>query len=174
MTKPKSAAASQRSDSYGCNPDSSLRLAMWHVAARLRTLLCASVPRSSQRNSRHAPPSPSNVPFENDQDVFLLLDQLGERFGRVWRETDDEDTDFEAVVRHLLEGQFSNPVRVVAFNTAEGWSRDVSDEVADELRECCADRGETPTSVLEFLERHDTERPVQLPLPIAIRPTGKK
>jgi hypothetical protein len=120
------------------------------------------------------PFSPSIVPLGEDQDVYLLLDQFGGPLGRAWRETDDEDTDFEAVVRHLLEGQFSNPVRVVAFNTAEGWSRDVSDEVADELRECCTDRGETPTSVLEFLERYDTERPVQLPLPIAIRPTGKK
>jgi hypothetical protein len=120
------------------------------------------------------PFSPSIVPLGEDQDVYLLLDQFGGPLGRAWRETDDEDTDFEAVVRHLLEGQFSNPVRVVAFNTAEGWSRDVSDEVADDPRERCADRGETPTSVLEFLERHDTERPVQLPLPIAIRPTGKK
>jgi hypothetical protein len=34
----------------------------------------------------------------------------------------------------LLEDQYSNPVRVVAFNTAEDWSRGVSDDVADELR----------------------------------------
>jgi hypothetical protein len=112
--------------------------------------------------------SPSIVPSDEDRDVYLVLDQLGQRFGRVWRETDDEDTDFEAVVRHLLEGQYSNPVRVVAFNTAEGWSRDVSDDVADELRQRCADRGEVPASIIDFLERHDTGRPVQLPLPMAI------
>jgi hypothetical protein len=29
-----------------------------------------------------------------------------------------------------------NPVRVVAFNTAEGSSRDVSEEIADELAQC--------------------------------------
>jgi hypothetical protein len=32
-----------------------------------------------------------------------------------------------------MEGQFNNPVRVIAFNIGEGWSRDVSDHVAWEL-----------------------------------------
>jgi hypothetical protein len=49
-----------------------------------------------------------------------------------------------------------------------GWSRDVSDDVAEELRERCADRGETPPSLVEFLERYDTGQPVQLLLPIAV------
>ena len=60
------------------------------------------------------PFSPSIVPSGEDQDVYLLLDQFGERLGRAWRETDEDDTDFEMLIRHLLEGQYSNPVRVVA------------------------------------------------------------
>ena len=98
---------------------------------------------------------------------LLGLDEFG-RLGRAWRETDEEDTDFETLIREMLEGQYSNPVRVVAFNTAEGWSRDVSDDVADELRERCADRGEVPAFLVDFLERHDTRTPVQLPLPMQI------
>src|SRR5215467_908490 len=82
---------------------------------------------------------PSIVPWGPSQDVFLVLDQFGERLGRAWRETDENDTDYETLIRHLLEGQCNNPVRVVAFNTDEGWSRDVSDDVADELRTRCAD-----------------------------------
>jgi hypothetical protein len=82
--------------------------------------------------------------------------------------TDEDDTDYETLIRHLLEGQCNNPVRVVAFNTDEGWSRDVSDDVADELRERCAQRGAVPDFLLDFLERHDTGRLVQLPLPMAI------
>jgi len=78
---------------------------------------------------------PSIVPSGPSQDVFLVLDQFGERLGRAWRETDENDTDYETLIRHLLEGQCNNPVRVVAFNTDEGWSRDVSDDVADELQE---------------------------------------
>jgi hypothetical protein len=120
------------------------------------------------------PFSPSIVPDGADQDVYLVLNQFGERLGRAWCETDEADTDFRTLVRHLLEGQYSNPVRVVAFNTAEGWSRDVSDEVADELRERCTDRGETPASLLEFLERYDTGRPMQLLLPIATDDESKR
>jgi len=40
--------------------------------------------------------------------------------------------------------------------------------VADELRERCAQRGTVPAFLLDFLERHDTGRPVQQPLPMAI------
>ena len=39
------------------------------------------------------------------------------------------------MVRNLLEGQYENPVRIVAFNTAEGWSRDVTVDIADEPRQ---------------------------------------
>jgi len=97
--------------------------------------------------------SPSIVPDAADQDVYLVLNQFGERLGRAWCETDEEDTDYRTIIRHLLEGQYSNPVRVVAFNTAEGWSRDVSDDVEDELRERCANRGEVPSYLADFLER---------------------
>ena len=113
--------------------------------------------------------SPSIVPTgAGGTDVYLVLDQLGQRFGRVWRETDGEDTDLKTVILQLLEGQYTNPFQVVAFNTAEGWSRDVSDDVADELRQRCADRGEIPGFLENFLERHNTGTPVQLALPIQI------
>ena len=79
-----------------------------------------------------------------------------------------QQTASHLLIRHLLEGQCNNPVRVVAFNTDEGWSRDVSDDVADELRERCAQRGAVPDFLLGFLEAHDTGRPIQLPLPMAI------
>jgi hypothetical protein len=56
---------------------------------------------------------PSIVPSGPSQDVFLVLDQFGERLGRAWRETDENGTEYETVIRHLLEGQCNNPVRVV-------------------------------------------------------------
>jgi hypothetical protein len=37
--------------------------------------------------------------------------------GRAWREADYEATDLETVIRDLLTGQYSNPIRVVAFNS---------------------------------------------------------
>jgi hypothetical protein len=47
---------------------------------------------------------------------------------------DVETTDLETVILDLLEGQYKNPVPVVAFNTAEKWSQDVTADVAHELR----------------------------------------
>ena len=62
--------------------------------------------------------SPSIVPGI-DRDVFLVLDDFG-RMGCAWRETNVEDTDLEAVIQDLLEGQYSNPVRVIALTSRKG------------------------------------------------------
>jgi hypothetical protein len=51
--------------------------------------------------------TPSIVPRRDDQDVYLVVDDLG-RLGRVWREADFETTDYESVVTDLLEGQYKN------------------------------------------------------------------
>jgi hypothetical protein len=51
-----------------------------------------------------------------------------------------------------------NPVRIVAFNTAEGWSRDVSFEIAGELVERCAERGEIPACLRDILRRYQRTR----------------
>ena len=73
--------------------------------------------------------------------------------GCAWRETNVEDTDLEAVIQDLLEGQYSNPVRVIGFNLSEGWVRDVSEEVARRLRQHCANEGsELPGSLYQFVE----------------------
>src|SRR6185295_6605516 len=77
--------------------------------------------------------TPSIVPAENDETVYLLADDFG-RYGRAWSEADYEATDLETVIQDLLTGQYSNPIRVVAFNTAERWSEDVSEDIAGELR----------------------------------------
>lgn len=79
---------------------------------------------------------PSIVPNGDDRNVYLVVDDFG-RNGRAWREADVEATDLETVILDLLEGQYKNPVRVVGFNTAEGWSQDVSADVAHELRHRC-------------------------------------
>lgn len=75
--------------------------------------------------------TPSLVP-SFDVTVHIVLDDFGQA-GRAYRETDEEKADLEEVVNDLLSGQFNNPLRVIAFNTAEGWSCDVSEDVAWEL-----------------------------------------
>src|ERR1700744_2208811 len=81
--------------------------------------------------------TPSIVPkADDDQTVYLVLDDFA-RNGRAWRETDVERTDLETVIVDMLEGQYKNPVRVIAFNTSEKWSQDVSADVVGELRHRC-------------------------------------
>ena len=111
--------------------------------------------------------SPSIAPFSpDDVDIYLVLDDFGQ-LGRSWREVDEERTDRETVIRDLLEGQYSNPLRVVAFNTAERWSCDVSEEIADELgRRIVLECRETPARLEGFLDRQGSDRPAQLPLPL--------
>jgi len=75
--------------------------------------------------------TPSIVPPTRLHDVYLV-DDLG-RIGRVWREADYEATDYETVVTDLLDGQYKNPVGIFAFNTAEGWARDVSADIASRV-----------------------------------------
>ncbi len=70
------------------------------------------------------PRAPSIVPDEHDQTVYLVADYF--KTGSVWREADYEDTELETVIQDLLSGQYNNPIRVVAFNTVEHWSQDVS------------------------------------------------
>lgn len=62
--------------------------------------------------------TPSIVPRADDQDVYLVVDDLG-RLGRVWREADVEVTDFETVVTDLLAGQYKYPIGIFCFNAAE-------------------------------------------------------
>ena len=96
--------------------------------------------------------SPSIVPREANQDTYLVLDDFGGRLGRAWRETDEEDTDRETLIRDLMDDQNSHPARIAAFKTAEGWSRDMTMKIADEQRRKSAEYDEVPASVQEFLE----------------------
>jgi hypothetical protein len=92
--------------------------------------------------------SPSIVP---KGDIYLVLDDFGP-LGRAWRETDEEGANRASLVRNLLDGQYEDPVCIVAFNIAEGWSRNVTREIADEVRRRFIEHEDAPASLLKFLE----------------------
>jgi hypothetical protein len=95
--------------------------------------------------------SPSIIPGF-DTDVYVVLDDFGQ-LGRVYREVDEDKADRETVIRSLKEGQYNNPVRIVCFNTAEGWARDVTNEIALEIRDRAERAGEELSSGLaSFIE----------------------
>jgi hypothetical protein len=70
-----------------------------------------------------------------------------------------------AFISDLLSGQYSDPVRVVGFNTADRWARDVSEDVAEELRRRCKRQGaDVPAHLKGFIERHENRDRAQLRL----------
>lgn len=108
------------------------------------------------------------VPLDRlDRDIYLVLEDFGARAGCSWREIDEQDTDRETVLRDLISGQYAYPVRIVAFNVIEGWSRDATGEVADELGERAAGNIEITPALRAFIEAN-ASRPfaVQLALPL--------
>jgi hypothetical protein len=69
------------------------------------------------------------------------------------------------VIQDLIEGQYHNPIGVFGFNPRKGWSRDVSEDVAQEIRRRCdlQDR-DLPPELQDFVERHEGQRQLTLRL----------
>jgi hypothetical protein len=118
---------------------------------------------------RKSSSTPSIVPDDRDQNVYMVADDLG-RLGAVWREADVEKTDLETIVQDLLTGQYTNPIRVINFNTSEGWSQDVSTDVARELRQRCDQQmRDVPFFLQDFVDRYEGRyHDVQLRLPMGM------
>jgi hypothetical protein len=84
--------------------------------------------------------SPSIIP-NLVHEVYLVLDDFG-KLGRAYRETDENEADKETTIRRIEEGQFNKAVRVIAFKTNEGWARDVTEDIAREIIDRAARKGE--------------------------------
>jgi hypothetical protein len=89
---------------------------------------------------------------KSDNTVFLVLDGFG-KLGRAYVETDERDANKETIVDNMITGQYTSPLRVVAFNVAEGWARDVSKEIALAVIEKAHSEGRHPSeSAIDFLK----------------------
>src|SRR5450755_99973 len=108
----------------------------------------------------------------DDVTVYLVLNDYGQ-FGIAYDETDLAKADRETIVRNFLSGQYSNALRVVAFNTVEGWSRDVSEDIAGEVLERAFDADD---NLLEgtkrFIDRYVTPGEKRPPAPSVRRDVG--
>ncbi|MFZ0100650.1 MAG: hypothetical protein WAL49_00015, partial [Pseudolabrys sp.] len=65
--------------------------------------------------------APKPMGFVNDEGIAS---------GPIGSETGEDETDESTTIENILSGQYSHPLRVVAFNTTEGWSRDVTEDIA--------------------------------------------
>jgi hypothetical protein len=91
------------------------------------------------------------MPPEHDVTTYLLVGQLG----RAFREIGLVEGDRETIVRNLISGQYPNAQRVVTLNTAEGSSRDVSEDIAFEVLDRAFEADETSTDgTKRFIDRH--------------------
>jgi hypothetical protein len=100
---------------------------------------------------------PAGLP-DNDVTIYLVMNDY--RTGLAYVETALDEADLETIIRNFIAGEYDNALRVVAFNAAEGWSKDVSEDVAGEIIDRAYDADETLTEgTKRFVDRHiDMER----------------
>ena len=88
-----------------------------------------------------------------DVTVHMVLNDFGP-LGRAYVETDEAEADEATIVESILTGRYSHPLRVVAFNTAEGWARDVTEHIAQAaLSRAQSEHRSIGKTTQEFLER---------------------
>ena len=89
-----------------------------------------------------------------DVDVHLVLCDFG-RAGLAYVETDPVEADATTIVQNLLHGQYEQPLRVIAINAEEGWSRDVSESIAAKVRDVAEhELIELTSGTPDFIEAH--------------------
>lgn len=92
-----------------------------------------------------------SVPFGADQTAYLVVDRLG-RLAGTEREIEVERTDIETIIADLVAGQFNDPLRVIAYNTLEHWSQDISEDIALEIQSRCdIDGTAVPEHIQDFV-----------------------
>jgi hypothetical protein len=97
---------------------------------------------------------PSIVPSGHDQTVYFVINNFG-NLGTAFPETDVDKADLETIIGDLMSGRYSDPVRVVAFNTAERWAEDASEDVAREIMRRFDLVGDAlPSSIAAFVESY--------------------
>ena len=88
----------------------------------------------------------------------------------VCAETDCEAADLEAVIQGSLIGEYGNPIRVIAFNTVEHWSDDVSADIAHKSRRRCdLQVRDIPLGLQDFTDHCEGRcRDIQLPMRLSL------
>jgi hypothetical protein len=98
--------------------------------------------------------TPSIVPNSPDRTFYIVVNNYGE-LGPAFAEPDVGEADLETTISDLMTGQYSDPVRVIAFNTSEHWSEDASEDVAREImRRLDLAGGALPLSLAAFVDSH--------------------
>lgn len=81
-----------------------------------------------------------------DFPIHFILCDFGQH-GRAFLETDPEKASREQVVQDILDGQIDSDVlSIMEVNLAEGWARDVTEDVAHEIYDRCIRKAAEPAA----------------------------
>jgi len=99
--------------------------------------------------------SPSLAPSHDP--VYLVLCDYG-KLGSAYVETPSVSTERD-VVENILRGEYDRPLEVTAFDIGEGWSRDVSEDVAGRVVERArSENRKLAEGAKSFVEKHLDEK----------------
>ncbi|TYL84965.1 hypothetical protein FXB40_44315 [Bradyrhizobium rifense] len=91
-----------------------------------------------------------NVPYGADQTLFVVIDRRDKG-----KEIRVERYDLDTTISELVAGCFNDPIKVISFNTLEHWMKDISIDVAGEIRaRCDIDGIRLPDYLSDFVESH--------------------
>lgn len=86
--------------------------------------------------------------------VYIVEDDFG-KVGRGYRETEVGFEDLETTIQDLITRQYNDPIRAVSFNTAERWSAEISEDIAQEIQRRHDIMGEpVPSHLADFVASH--------------------
>jgi hypothetical protein len=106
---------------------------------------------------------------EDDVTAYIVVEDFG-HLGRAFRETDLAEADLGTIVRNMISGEYRDPLRAIAFDTVEGWSRDVSEEIAYDVLDRAYDAHTTlSVGAKRFIDRHVTPGVKRPPAPSVLR-----
>src|SRR5690242_13220617 len=105
--------------------------------------------------------TPSIAPgaYRYDTTVYIVLNDFG-KFGHAYVETDEAEADESSVISDIVSGAHSNPIRVISFDTHEGWSRDVTEEIARKILDLIHQGTALGEAAREFVAHVTGEEPI--------------
>jgi hypothetical protein len=60
----------------------------------------------------------------------------------------------ETLIEHILSGELHRPMKIFSFNVIEGWSRDVTEDIAREVAGRLDVNDMIPETLIDFIETH--------------------
>ena len=104
---------------------------------------------------------PNTPPLDpSDTTLYVVLNGFG-KLDSAFRlvNLDVSAADESTVVSNIISGVYSDPFGVIAFNTHEGWSRDVTEDIARKILDLNQQGTALSAAAREFVKRMTGQAP---------------